>query len=80
MRRNRGLASFPVSASNNNELQKEIEKEYGKEFIAEGQLFYYKKRRNEPITNHSAYQSYNIEPNVYVMPRPDDEDTYGGRN
>lgn len=80
VRRNRGMASYPVSVTGRDGLQQEIEKEYSKEFIAEGQLFYYKKRRNEPIANHSAYETYNIEPTLYVMPRPDDEDTYGGRN
>ena len=61
------------------QLQQEIEKEYAKEFIAEGQLFYYHKRLNELIINKTAYDTYNVTPTVYTLPRPDDENTYGGR-
>ncbi len=80
VRQNRGMAAYPLTVSNSDELQREIELEYGKEFIAEGQMFYYHKRRNETIINHTPYQTYNIQPNLFTMPRPDDENTYGGRN
>lgn len=80
VRQQRGMSSYPLSVSNESELQQEIEKEYGKEFIAEGQLFYYHKRLNQNIVSHAAYETFNVTPSLYVMPRPDDEDTYGGRN
>ena len=55
------------------------EPEYRKEFIAEGQMFYYKKRLNEIIVNKSAYEQFPIEPRMFTLPIPDDEFTYGGR-
>ncbi|MGI6233617.1 MAG: hypothetical protein ACOYJF_12365, partial [Prevotella sp.] len=79
VRSHRGMSAYPLDISSEDELQEEIEKEYGKEFIAEGQLFYYHKRLNQNITNHTAWDTYTITPSLYVMPRPDDEDTYGGR-
>lgn len=51
----------------------ELNKEYQKEFFAEGQYFYFLKRHNMktfyrcPVENFSAY----------VLPVPDDEKTYG---
>ncbi len=79
VRRNRGLSSFPLSCSSKDDLQHEVEMEYLKEFIAEGQMFYYKKRRNETIVSKTAYDQYTIEPRLFTMPIPDDEFTYGGR-
>jgi hypothetical protein len=79
VRSHRGMSAYPLDVSSEDDLQDEIEKEYGKEFIAEGQLFYYHKRLNQNITNHTAYNTYSITPSLYVMPRPDEEDTYGGR-
>lgn len=80
VRQNRGLAAFPLTCSSKEELQHEIELEYRKEFIAEGQMFYYKKRLNETIVNMTAYESYTVEPRLFTMPVPDDEFTYGGRD
>lgn len=80
VRQNRGMASYPLSVGSRGELQQEIEKEYRKEFIAEGQLFYYKKRHNEIIVTKSAYSENYITPEFFTMPIPDDENTYGGRN
>lgn len=80
VRQNRGMASYPLTCTSRAELQQEIEKEYRKEFIAEGQLFYYKKRMNETIYNTSAYDTYTVEPDMFTLPIPDDENTYGGRN
>lgn len=79
VRQNRGMSAYPLQITSRDELQQEIEKEYAKEFIAEGQLFYYHKRLNEPITSKSLYESYTISPSLYTLPRPDDENTYGGR-
>lgn len=80
VRQNRGMASYPLAVSNKTELQEQIEKEYCKEFICEGQLFYYKKRMNETIYSATAYDSYTISPDLFTLPIPDDENTYGGRN
>lgn len=80
VRRHRGLSAYPLNCTNKDQLQDEIEKEYRKEFIAEGQTFYYYKRRNMPVTNYGASAQIKINPNLYTMPRPEDEDLYGGRN
>ena len=79
MRQNRGLSAFPLTCSSKEDLQHEIEMEYRKEFIAEGQMFYYKKRRNETINSSSAYEMFTAEPSLFTMPIPDDENVYGGR-
>lgn len=72
LRANRGYATDPLPAGAN--LQEEITKEYLKEFIAEGQLFYYYKRRNMailPITSTSMNRA------TYVLPVPDNELEFG---
>ena len=80
MRQHRGLSSYPLTCTNKQQLQDDIEQEYRKEFIAEGQLFYYHKRRNDTYNTRSLYNSYEATPDLFTFPRPDDEDTYGGRN
>ena len=66
------------------EVRDEIYKEYAKEFMCEGQLYYYFKRLNTThipipaVTNGALTYSYEI-PN-YIFPLPDDEIEYGGRN
>ena len=62
LRANRGYATDPLPAGAN--LQDEITKEYQKEFIAEGQLFYYYKRRNM-----AAYHVYQHESGYLCTPR-----------
>jgi len=79
VRAHRGLSAYPLTVSSRDELQEQIRLEYHKEMIAEGQTFYYYKRRNENLVNKSAWSENEITPSVYTMPRPDDEDTYGGR-
>ena len=72
LRANRGYATNPLPAGAN--LQEEIQKEYQKEFIAEGQLFYYYKRQNLqsiPFTSHVMNRE------AYVFPVPDNELEFG---
>ena len=72
LRANRGYASRPLPEGAN--LQEEIQKEYQKEFIAEGQLFYYYKRQNLqsiPFTTHVMNRE------AYVFPVPDNELEFG---
>ncbi len=65
------------------EIQEEIYKEYAKEFMCEGQLFYYFKRKNldyipvPSVSGSSLTYSY-VTPD-YILPMPDDEIEYGGR-
>lgn len=79
VREHRGMQSYPLNCSTKEDLQNEIGKEYAKEFIAEGQLFYYKKRHGQTITSRSAYQTFTVQPELFTLPIPDDENTYGGR-
>lgn len=57
------------------QIQNEITKEYMKEFVAEGQLFYYYKRLGFPTILGSAKDMTDVE---YQMPMPDSELASGG--
>lgn len=57
-------------------LQVEIQKEYQKEFIGEGQLWFYYKRKN---LSSLPYTSYFNDTELYVFDTPMDEITFGGR-
>lgn len=59
-------------------IQEELTKEYRKEFIAEGQLFFYYKRIGlENIPNLSTEVS--LDDKVYILPYPVQEVEYGNR-
>ncbi|MFV0590299.1 MAG: RagB/SusD family nutrient uptake outer membrane protein [Draconibacterium sp.] len=58
------------------EIQNEIFKEYRKEYLGEGQLFFYYKRLNIPTIEGSAVAANNA---VYVWPMPDNEIEFGNR-
>ncbi|MFR5657069.1 MAG: RagB/SusD family nutrient uptake outer membrane protein [Butyricimonas faecihominis] len=68
----RGYAGNPLPADAN--LLEELRKEYQKEFIAEGQLFYFYKRQNM-ITIPFTAQTMNRA--TYVFPMPDNELEFG---
>lgn len=72
VRSNRGIANaYKLSESlNKTEVQAQIQLEYRKEFVSEGQLFYYYKRRGNatiPNTNKA------MDNTVYVLPLPQRE-------
>ncbi len=69
LRRYRGLTDLRNLTKD--ELQKELEQEYYREFVGEGQLFFYHKRMN---TNMIATANA-----VYVLPMPADEIDLGQR-
>lgn len=77
VRGNRGLSgATPLSTSlSADEIQNEIFKEYRKEFIGEGQLFFYYKRLNQ---NDIPGASVKGSKNVYVMPIPSTDQEFGG--
>ena len=58
------------------EIQNEIFKEYRKEYLGEGQLFFYYKRLNIPTIEGSPVAANNA---VYVWPMPDNEIEFGNR-
>lgn len=55
-------------------LNEQIRKEYMKEFVGEGQMFYYYKRRGETSIRGHAGANVTVNPeNVYVLPIPQKE-------
>lgn len=66
------------------DVQEEVYKEYVKEMMCEGQLFYYFKRLDQeyvkiPVMSGGS-RSYTYVSPQYILPLPDDELEYGGRN
>jgi len=77
VRTQRGIGE-PVTAANEAAFIEELLKEYRKELLAEGQVFYAYKRLNHAIP---AQNGTTIAPSdaVFVLPLPDDEIIYGNR-
>lgn len=75
VRRSRGVANSADFGDNmtKDELKKAIETEYLKEFISEGQMFYFYKR-----LGYSSIPGFTGRP-VYKMPLPEDEVNIAGR-
>lgn len=74
LRDHRGYVNYPLA--DDCDLAAEIEAEYQKEFMAEGQLFYYYKRLNyQTLPNMADDMSGH-----YVFPMPDDELEFGDIN
>ncbi len=73
VRKSRGYEDLSASTDFNAELQKE----YRKEFIGEGQLFYFFKRRNATVI---PYSSITGSDKVYVLPIPSIEKEFGNIN
>lgn len=72
LRAHRGLANLVVA----DDLQNEIYKEYCKEFLCEGQMFYYYKRLG--LTSIGVFRTVAIDPeSVYVLPLPNNELDFG---
>ena len=71
VRKNRGVGNdFPVTANAENELMKE----YYREFLCEGQLFYYMKHKK---VEHSLYSLFDVNYKNLIYPYPDEEINYG---
>ncbi len=74
LRNNRGLESLVVAPDL--DLQAEIEKEYKKEFLCEGQMFYYYKRLNK--SSIGVFKTVDVNPDaVFILPLPDSELDFG---
>lgn len=68
VRKNRGLASMLLETSlPEEEVWNELEKEWRKEFIGDGQLFFYYKRMG--VTS-IPYTTATCDDKVYVLPLP----------
>lgn len=75
VRSHRKLSEYPLSNTlTPDEIQEEIYKEYRKEFLGEGQLFYYYKRLNLPTIDGAGVVANN---SIYVLPLPDNEEEFG---
>jgi starch-binding outer membrane protein, SusD/RagB family len=70
----RGILDNLSLALTAEQIQEEIFKEYEKEFLLEGQLFYYYKRVNASSMRFSGAVAGDA---VYVLPRPDNEIEFG---
>ena len=66
LRVNRGLNPLTLTA----DIAEEIHKEYRKEFLCEGQMFYYYKRKGYQYIPYWGSEAGN---NIYVFPIPDGE-------
>ncbi|MPM41301.1 hypothetical protein SDC9_87951 [bioreactor metagenome] len=77
VRSHRKLEDFPLPETlTPEEINQEIFKEYRKEFLGEGQLFYYYKRLNLPTIIGAGVPANQ---SVYVIPMPDNEMEFGNR-
>jgi hypothetical protein len=78
VRRNRAIQStFDLDPTLTKEaVTAEIEREYRKEFISEGQLFYYYKRLGKAKITGTSKPMDN---SIYVLPMPQTELEMGGR-
>ncbi|WP_439184631.1 RagB/SusD family nutrient uptake outer membrane protein [Carboxylicivirga taeanensis] len=73
IRAHRGLAPIPETIH----LQQEIEREYSKEFLCEGQMFFYYKRQN--MTSIGVYRTVtDVSSEIYQLPVPLNEIEFGG--
>lgn len=66
VRRNRGLAELPLTVTQQT-LESEITKEYQKEFYAEGQVFFYYKRKN---IVRMQFRTVDVPLSTFVLPIP----------
>lgn len=71
VRNNRGLSTMQLENTLTEEqVWEELTKEWRKEFVGDGQLFYYYKRIG---ATSIPYTTVTCDDNVYVLPLPDDE-------
>ena len=75
----RGLGANIPSTISSAELVAEINMEYLREFVCEGVAFYNWKRQNSPQMTNNNGALADIDPDVYVLPIPDEEKQFGGR-
>lgn len=75
LRAHRGLSPLDAAAYTREMLDKEIGDEYRREFIAEGQLFFYYKRTNaDKLPTLTAFKNKEA---VYILPIPVAEKEFG---
>ena len=75
VREARNLEFAPLSDLSADQIQEEVAKEYRKEFLAEGQMFFYYKRLDATRIEGAGVNAQSI----YVLPMPDTEIEFGER-
>lgn len=75
VREARNLEFAPLSDLTPEQIQEEVAKEYRKEFLAEGQMFFYYKRLDASRIEGAGVNAQSI----YVLPMPDTEIEFGER-
>lgn len=77
VRQSRGIISQIPDALDASQLETELSKEYRKEYVSEGQLFFYYKRiGRERIPNLMGLKATD---EIYMLPYPDSEVEFGNR-
>ena len=71
VRVHRNLPAYTLSALSHDSLTAEISKEYRKELLGEGQVFYYFKRNNLPISTLPLQKVAPVPGASYVIPKPE---------
>ncbi|MCD0490666.1 RagB/SusD family nutrient uptake outer membrane protein [Pedobacter sp. MC2016-14] len=77
VRRSMAINNDLATTLTESQIQDEIFKEYRKDFMAEGQLFFYYKRLN---LSRIEFTQVPGSETVYVLPKPDNEIIYGSIN
>lgn len=75
VRKNRGMVSMPLETElSSEEAWVELEKEWWKEFIGDGQMFYYYKRTGKTTLPHTTIEGSD---KTYILPLPQAEVDFG---
>jgi len=77
LRKNRGIAEEISTTITYDNFVKELTREARREFIGEGQLFYWYKRLGLPVDQGST--TITLEPSQFCLPLPATEVEFGGR-
>ena len=78
VRLSRGVIQEIPDTANKEEVKEELLKEHRKEFVSEGQLFFYYKRTGQ-TTIPGLSQNTVVNDDIYVLPFPDSEILFGGQ-
>jgi hypothetical protein len=75
LRAHRGVSELDATATTQSQLDEEIRVQYRREFIGEGQLFYYYKRLN--VQKLPTLATFTSSDKVYKLPIPNVEIDFG---
>ncbi|WP_162426103.1 RagB/SusD family nutrient uptake outer membrane protein [Pontibacter pudoricolor] len=78
VRKSRGIIEEISEGAEPEVVKEELYKEYRKEFVSEGQLFFYYKRLGQ-TTIPGLSESTEVGDKIYVLPYPDSEIEFGNR-